>query len=175
MALQADLLGAHALGVRRIVCETGSPPLLGDYPHVDGIWDVDSIGLIELLASLNAGPTTTGCGWRPRPTSRSAPGSTRAAGTPEREAGRGARKIAAGAQLPDHPPGLRAGRPASGCSRRLGGPVPVLAAVRPLTSFAEAEYLAHEVPDVIDPGRHADRAAGAGGSAARPAWTWPPS
>ena len=60
MALQADLLGAHALGVRRIVCETGSPPLLGDYPNVDGVWDVDSVGLVELLAGLNDGRDCNG-------------------------------------------------------------------------------------------------------------------
>lgn len=60
MTLQADLLGAHALGIRSVVCETGNPPLLGDYPSVDGTWDVDSVGLIELLAELNHGRDCTG-------------------------------------------------------------------------------------------------------------------
>src|SRR5207302_78934 len=55
MTLQADLLGAHALGIRSVVCETGNPPVLGDYPAVDGIWEVDSPGLVALLAGLNAG------------------------------------------------------------------------------------------------------------------------
>ena len=55
MTLQADLLGAHALGIRSVICETGSPPVLGDYPAVDGIWEVDSPGLVALLAGLNAG------------------------------------------------------------------------------------------------------------------------
>ncbi len=59
--LQADLLGAHALGLRRIVCETGSPPLRGEYPPPDGIWDLDSVGLVELLpASTTASTTTAG-------------------------------------------------------------------------------------------------------------------
>ncbi|HET9967671.1 MAG TPA: homocysteine S-methyltransferase family protein, partial [Streptosporangiaceae bacterium] len=49
MTLQADLLGAHALGLRNVICTTGSPPVLGDYPAVDGIWEVDSLGLIALL------------------------------------------------------------------------------------------------------------------------------
>src|SRR5262249_43925808 len=48
MTLQADLLGAHALGIRSVVCETGNPPVLGDYPAVDGIWEVDSPGLVGL-------------------------------------------------------------------------------------------------------------------------------
>src|SRR5262249_14491496 len=43
MALQADLLGAHALGLRAVVCASGNPPLRGDYPNVDGIWEVDSV------------------------------------------------------------------------------------------------------------------------------------
>src|SRR5262249_12393058 len=45
MSLQADLLGAHALGIRSVVSTTGSPPVLGDYPAVDGTWEVDSVGL----------------------------------------------------------------------------------------------------------------------------------
>ncbi len=60
MALQADLLGAHALGMRTVVCATGNPPLRGDYPNVDGIWEVDSVGLVELLAGLNQGRDSDG-------------------------------------------------------------------------------------------------------------------
>ena len=60
MALQADLLGANALGIRNVVCETGNPPLLGDYPNVDGIWDVDSVGLVELVTGLNQGTDCNG-------------------------------------------------------------------------------------------------------------------
>ena len=55
MVLQADLLGAHAFGVRAIVCRTGTPPLHGDYPNAAGIWDVDSLGLIQVLRGLNEG------------------------------------------------------------------------------------------------------------------------
>ena len=150
MALQADLLGAQALGLRRIICETGSPPLLGDYPHVDGVWDVDSIGLIGLLASLNRGSDYYGLplgaktdfeiGARINPGSRA----------PEREAGRTISKISAGATFLVTRPVYEL----AGLERLLdaiGGQVPVLAAVRPLTSFEEAEYLAHEVPDVLIP------------------------
>ena len=55
MALQADLLGAYAFGVRHVICRTGTPPLLGDYPNTGGIWDVDSVELIQLLRGLNEG------------------------------------------------------------------------------------------------------------------------
>ena len=150
MALQADLLGAHALGLRRIICETGTPPLLGDYPHVDGIWDVDSIGLIGLLASLNRGTdyyslplgakTDFEIGARINPGSRDL----------DREAGRALSKISAGASFLITRPVYEL-TALERLLETIGGQVPVLAAVRPLTSFEEAEYLAHEVPDVIIP------------------------
>ncbi|HEX6402872.1 MAG TPA: bifunctional homocysteine S-methyltransferase/methylenetetrahydrofolate reductase [Pseudonocardiaceae bacterium] len=56
-ALQADLLGAHALGLRMVVCRTGRPRVAGDYPIGPGgtPWDVDSLGLIAMLSALNDG------------------------------------------------------------------------------------------------------------------------
>ncbi|MDQ4105540.1 MAG: bifunctional homocysteine S-methyltransferase/methylenetetrahydrofolate reductase [Actinomycetota bacterium] len=56
-ALQADMLGAHALGLRIVVCRTGSPRVAGDYPSLGAgsPWDVDSVGLISMLAALNEG------------------------------------------------------------------------------------------------------------------------
>lgn len=60
MSLQADLLGAHAFGTRTVVCETGNPPLRGEYPNADGIWEVDSVGLIGLMAELNTGRDCNG-------------------------------------------------------------------------------------------------------------------
>ncbi|GLZ02809.1 bifunctional homocysteine S-methyltransferase/methylenetetrahydrofolate reductase [Actinomadura sp. NBRC 104412] len=157
MALQADLLGAHTLGLRRVVCETGSPPLLGDYPHVDGIWDVDSLGLIELLADLNNGDDYYGLrlpsktefeiGARVNPGSRE----------PEREAARAAGKIAAGARFlitrPVYDPADLERLLDLVARQTSGREVPVLAAVHPLTGFPEAELLAHEVPDVRIPDR----------------------
>ncbi len=60
MALESELLGAHALGVRNILALTGDPPRVGDYPTGTGIWDVDSIGLIGILARLNRGEDQAG-------------------------------------------------------------------------------------------------------------------
>jgi homocysteine S-methyltransferase len=151
MALQADLLGAHALGLHRIVCETGSPPLLGDYPHVDGVWDVDAIGLIELLAGLNEGTDFYGLQLPAKTTfeigTRVNPGSRDLA----HAAARARDKIAAGAQFLITRPLYDA----ADLERLLDAigveTPPVLAAVRPLTGFEEAEYLAHEVPDIHIP------------------------
>jgi len=151
MALQADLLGAHALGLHRIVCETGRPPLLGDYPHVDGVWDVDAIGLIELLAGLNEGTDFYGLALPTKTTfeigTRINPGGSDLA----HAAARTRDKIAAGAQF-------LITRPIYDLTdlERLLDAIgddtpPVLAAVRPLSGFEEAEYLAHEVPDIHIP------------------------
>jgi homocysteine S-methyltransferase len=151
MALQADMLGAHALGLHRIVCETGSPPLLGDYPHVDGVWDVDSIGLIELLAGLNEGSDFYGLQLPAKTTfeigARINPGSRDLA----RAAAQAREKITAGARFLITRPlydvtDLQQLLDAIGDDRP-----PVLVAIRPLSGFDEAEYLSHEVPDVHIP------------------------
>ena len=51
MGLQSDLLGAHALGLRNILCLTGDPPSLGDYPNMTAVYDTDSVGLIRHRAA----------------------------------------------------------------------------------------------------------------------------
>jgi methionine synthase / methylenetetrahydrofolate reductase(NADPH) len=55
MALQSDLIGAHALGIRNVVALTGDPPRLGDYPNATAVYDIDSIGLIKIIKHLNEG------------------------------------------------------------------------------------------------------------------------
>ena len=55
IGIQADLLGAQALGLRNILAVTGDPPKLGDYPHATPVFDVDSIGLVRILARMNVG------------------------------------------------------------------------------------------------------------------------
>ena len=53
--LESILLGAHAEGVRNVLAVTGDPPEAGDYPGTGAVYDVDSIGLVELIARLNSG------------------------------------------------------------------------------------------------------------------------
>ena len=55
LGMQSDLLGAHAMGVRNVLLVTGDPPKLGDYPKATGVFDVDSIGLTNVVARLNRG------------------------------------------------------------------------------------------------------------------------
>jgi methionine synthase / methylenetetrahydrofolate reductase(NADPH) len=151
MTLQADLLGAHALGVRSIICQTGSPPLRGDYPNVDGIWDVDSVGLIQLLDGLNHGRDCDGLALEAATSFCIGARFNPSAQDFEAEFARTQAKIRAGAQfLVTHPlhelDSLRAMMSALEDRR-----VPVLLATGPLRSFSEAEYLRHEVPDAAMP------------------------
>jgi methionine synthase / methylenetetrahydrofolate reductase (NADH) len=156
MTLQADLLGAHALGIRSVICETGSPPVLGDYPAVDGIWEVDSPGLVALLAGLNAGRDLDGLPLTTKTSfcigSRVNPGAPDAGAELERVRA----EVTAGAHFLVTRPlyeldSLRHMTAALGADGARGAPVPVLACITPLRSFEEADYLAHEVPDVNMP------------------------
>ena len=62
MGLEGVLLGAHAEGVRNVLAVTGDPPHVGDYPGSRGVYEVDSIGLVQLLSSLNRGEDYVGKG-----------------------------------------------------------------------------------------------------------------
>ncbi|HEY7013987.1 MAG TPA: bifunctional homocysteine S-methyltransferase/methylenetetrahydrofolate reductase [Streptosporangiaceae bacterium] len=147
MTLQADLLGANALGLRNIVCETGNPPLLGDYPNTDGIWDVDSIGLAELVAGLNEGVDCNGLELAAKTSLYPGARFNPSAADPEAEIARTEAKISAGAQFlitrPVYEP-----EPLRRMVSALSADVPILVCVAPLRSFEEADYLSHEVPDI---------------------------
>src|SRR5215831_17960115 len=150
MTLQADLLGAHALGIRSVICETGNPPVLGDYPAVDGIWEVDSLGLVALLAGLNAGRDLDGLPLTTKTSfcigARVNPGAPGAGAEFERARA----ELAAGAHFLVTRPlyeldSLRQLTAALDTDGAKGAQVPVLACIAPLRSFEHADYLAHEV------------------------------
>src|SRR5439155_948157 len=60
MGLQSDLLVAHALGLRNILCLTGDPPSLGDYPNATAVYDTDAVGLIKIVHTMNRGTDLAG-------------------------------------------------------------------------------------------------------------------
>jgi homocysteine S-methyltransferase len=62
MGLEGLLLGAHAEGVRNVLAVTGDPPHVGDYPGSRGVYEVDAIGLVQLVSSLNRGEDYVGKG-----------------------------------------------------------------------------------------------------------------
>ena len=69
LCIQSDLLGAAAVGIRNLICITGDPPKMGNYPDATAVFDVDAIGLVNIVRSLNHGldlgrnPIGTGTGF----------------------------------------------------------------------------------------------------------------
>jgi methionine synthase / methylenetetrahydrofolate reductase(NADPH) len=151
MTLQADLLGAHALGIRNVICEAGQPPVLGDYPAVDGVWEVDSLGLVALLASLNAGRDLDGLRLARKTSFCIGTRVNPAAPDLAAETARARAEIQAGAQFLVTRPVYELGRLRALADELGGTGVPLIMSVAPLGSFQEADYLAHEVPDVHIP------------------------
>jgi methionine synthase / methylenetetrahydrofolate reductase (NADH) len=153
IGLQAMLLGAWAVGgVRNILAITGDPPSLGDHPETSGVYEVDSIGLVKVLARLNQGTDWAG---------KSLGGATNftigvavnpVAEDLDEELRRFEAKIEAGAHFamtqpifdPDHWHAFL---------KLLGGksPVPVLVGLWPLVSYKQALRLNNEVPGIVIP------------------------
>jgi methionine synthase / methylenetetrahydrofolate reductase(NADPH) len=169
MGLQSELLGAHALGVRNILALTGDPPSLGDYPDSSAVYDVDSIGLVRVLARLNEGTDSAGA-----PIGRAARFAIACAVDPTREdlaheAARLKEKLAAGAQFvmtqPIYDPAVWDRFLAVYGARDL--PVPVVIGILPLQSSKHAEFLHNEVPGITltDEARERMRRAGPDGRA----------
>ena len=167
MSLQADLLGAHALGIRSVVSTTGSPPVFGDYPAVDGTWDVDSVGLAALLSGLNAGRDSNGLGLTARTSFCIGARINPTARDHAAELARAHAKIKAGAQFLVSRPVYELDALNRLVEALEGTGVPLLLSVAPLTSFEEADYLAHEVPGVSIPGSTLDAMERAGRSGGR--------
>jgi methionine synthase / methylenetetrahydrofolate reductase (NADH) len=157
MAIESELLGAHALGVRNILALTGDPPRIGDYPAGSGVWDVDSIGLVEVLARLNRGEDQAGSpiGQPAGFTIACALDPTAADAATEWD--RLERKLAAGAHLVMTQPlysQAQVEAMLTEARRRFGAggfPVPLLLGVLPLQSARHAEFLHNEVPGITIP------------------------
>jgi homocysteine S-methyltransferase len=172
MAIESELLGAHALGVRNILALTGDPPRVGDYPTGSGVWDVDSIGLIEILARLNRGEDQAGSpiGQRAGFTIACALDPTAADQATEWE--RLERKLEAGAQVVMTQPLYSVAQVEAMIDegrRRYGPggiPMPVLLGILPLQTARHAEFLHNEVPGITipDEARAAMHAAGERGA-----------
>ena len=55
LCIQSDLLGAAAVGIKNLICITGDPPKMGNYPDATAVFDVDAIGLVNIVHNLNRG------------------------------------------------------------------------------------------------------------------------
>jgi homocysteine S-methyltransferase len=149
MAIQSELLGAHAAGVRNILALTGDPPSLGDYPDSSAVYDIDSIGLIKVLTKMNEGTD-----WSGAPLGRKASFTIACAVDPTREdleleANRLRQKLAAGANFVMTQPIYDV---EVWCKflEAYGEPIgaPVMIGILPLQSARHAEFLHNEVPGI---------------------------
>jgi methionine synthase I (cobalamin-dependent)/5,10-methylenetetrahydrofolate reductase len=152
MGLESILLGAHAEGLRNVLAVTGDPPEVGDYPGSRGVYEVDAVGLVELIAKLNRGenfngraidaPTSFFIGCAVNPT----------ADDLDEELERFERKIENGAQFAmtqlvfdlEYLDRLL---------ERLGGdpPIPLLVGIFPLSSYRLALRFHNELPGITVP------------------------
>jgi methionine synthase I (cobalamin-dependent)/5,10-methylenetetrahydrofolate reductase len=157
MALEAELLGAHALGIRNILALTGDPPRVADRPSTTAVWDVDAIGLIEIIHRLNRGEDQAGGSIGQRAGFTIACALNPTAPDPAREWDRLERKLAAGAQVIMTQPlySLRQVEEMLAMARQRFGqggfPIPVLLGVLPLHNARHAEFLHNEVPGITIP------------------------
>jgi homocysteine S-methyltransferase len=153
IGLQAMLLGAWSIGgIRNVLAITGDPPSIGDHPETSGVYEVDSIGLVRIMARLNQGAD-----WAGKQLGGATNFTIGVAVNPmaddlNLEIRRFETKIAAGAHFAMTQPIFD---PAHWHEflRRLGGkcPIPVLAGIWPLTSYRQAVRLNNEVPGIVIP------------------------
>jgi len=167
MSLQSDLLGAHALGVRNILAVTGDPPAAGNYPNVTAVYDVDSIGLLKIIDSLNHGEDTGGnsIGY---PTALTAGVAVDPkASDYKREMERFKLKESMGADFAMTQPIYNYENLEKFLNDVKGAKPKIIAGLLPLVSYRHASFLHYEVPGIIIPENIREKLKKAGDSAAQ--------
>ena len=153
IGLQADLLGAAALGVKNILAVTGDPAQIGDYPEATSVFDTDSVGLVHVLSRMNRGEDLAGNPVGTPPGFLIGASFNPTAGDPEGEVEKLWRKVEAGAHAFWTQPVFEIGALERALDR-IGDPeVCILLGLMPLRSARQAEFLHHEVPGIDIP-RH---------------------
>ena len=151
MSIQGELLAAQALDIRNILAMTGDPPRAGEYGNATAVFDVDAIGLLEIIRRLNGGLDATGSSIG-SPTAFCAGAALNpAAADVDREIERAHRKIAAGARWLQTQPAYDLAQLDRFLDRCGDLPVPVVVGVLPLHSSRHAEFLHNEVPGITIP------------------------
>jgi homocysteine S-methyltransferase len=155
--MQSDLLGAHAMGIRNVVVVTGNARMVGDYPDATAVYDVDAVGLTNVITRLNQGldvggqsigtPTAFHIGVRVNPGAESL----------DAEVRRFEYKVEAGAEFAVTRPVFDAGTFERLYRRIESCGIPILAGVWPFESLIDAEFMANEVPGVRVPDQVLER------------------
>ena len=145
LSIQSDLLGASSIGLRNILCVTGDPSRGSNYPDATAVFDVDSIGLVNILDRLNhgldIGSNSIGASTNFTIGVAANPG----APDMEHELRRFFYKVEAGAEYVITQPVFDLRLLASFLERIRGHRIPVIAGIRPLTSLRNAEYMKNDL------------------------------
>jgi homocysteine S-methyltransferase len=153
LCIQSDLLGAAATGIRNLICITGDPPKMGNYPDATAVFDVDAIGLVNIVHNLNRG---LDIGGNPLGTATSfviGVGANPGVPNLDEEIRRFEYKVEAGAEYAVTQPVFDLSLLETFLRRIEHCRVPVIAGIWPLVSVRNAEFMKNElrvsVPDSV--------------------------
>ena len=151
LGMLSDLLGASAMGLRNILLITGDPPKMGPYPDATAVFDIDAIGLTNLVSNLNRGLDPGGNAIGAPTRYAIGVGVNPAALDPELELRRFRWKVEAGAEYAITQPVFDVAQLERFLATIEDTRIPIVAGIWPLVSARNAEFLANEVPGVTVP------------------------
>ncbi len=151
LGMLSDLLGASAMGIRNLLIITGDPPKMGPYPDATAVFDIDSIGLTNLVNRLNHGVDPGGHAIGQPTSFVIGVGVNPAAIDPVHELRRFEWKVDAGAEFAITQPVFDSAQLELFIASIEHVRIPVVAGIWPLVSARNAEFLANEVPGVVVP------------------------
>ena len=153
LGMLSDLLGASAMGLRNLLIITGDPPKMGPYPDATAVFDIDSIGLTNLVSRLNKGLDPGGNSIGRATAFTIGVGVNPAAIDPSYELRRFEWKVDAGAEYAITQPVFDVAQLEKFLDSIAHVRIPIVAGIWPLVSARNAEFLANEVPGVVVPER----------------------
>lgn len=151
LGMLSDLLGASASGIRNLLIITGDPPKMGPYPDATAVFDIDAIGLTNLVARLNRGLDPGGNALGGATRFVVGVGVNPAAPDRDRELRRFAWKVEAGAEYAVTQPVFDLDQLDRFLDDVAEFRIPIVAGIWPLVSLRNAEFLANEVPGISVP------------------------
>ncbi len=153
LSMQSDLLGASALGIHNLICITGDPPKMGNYPDATAVFDVDAIGLVNIVHNLNRGLDIGGNPLGMGTSFVIGVGANPGVPNVDEEIKRFEYKVEAGAECAVTQPVFDLGLLEAFLRRIEHCKIPVIAGIWPLVSVRNAEFMKNElrvsVPDAI--------------------------
>jgi methionine synthase / methylenetetrahydrofolate reductase(NADPH) len=145
LGIQSDLLGASAVGIRNLICITGDPPRMGAYPDATAVFDVDAIGLVNIVNNLNHGLDLGGNPMGSQTALLIGVGANPGALNMDEELRRFEWKVRAGAEYVVTQPVFDLDLLEAFLKRTEQYKLPLIAGIWPLTSFRNAEFMVNEL------------------------------